>query len=287
MSAPVPGPIAIVGGTGYLGQRIAAALREAGRAVRIVSRHATGPDAVRADLTDPASLGAACAGAAGVVNAAGLYRERRGATYQAIHVEGAGALARAARAAGAARLVHLSGIGADPAARDPYIRARGEGERAVREAFPDVTILRPSALFDAEHAFFGPLRGILIAPVVPLFGDGSVRLQPVYAGDVARAAARAATGPAPPLLELGGPTVYTYREILEKLARKTGRRPWFLPLPLGLWHGIAAILQPLPGAPITPAMVALLARDNVADPALPGLVALGVAPTSAESLGIL
>lgn len=281
------GRIAVIGGTGFLGRRIVQALRQHGHEVIVGARHASGADQVQADVQRPGTLERACEGAAAVVNAVSLYRQTREARFHDIHVEGAAVLARAAERAGARRLVHISGIGADTGATDAYIRARGEGEAAVRTAFPAATILRPSAMFDRDGALFAGLAGLLRAPVVPLFGDGSVRLQPVFVEDVAEAAARMATGDGPALAELGGPHVYSYRQILERLAERRGLRRRFVPVPFAVWRAIAATAQVLPQPPLTPGMVALLERDNVASADVPGFAALGLSPRSAESLGLL
>jgi NADH dehydrogenase len=156
-----------------------------------------------------------------------LYVESRDATYQAVHVEGAARLARAAAEAGLQRLVHISGIGADARSTSAYIRARGEGEDAVRSGFPGATILRPSVMFGPDDAFLTTLIGLVQRlPIVPLFGDGSTRLQPVHVEDVAAAVAIVLTtsdSPAP-THELGGPEVFSYRSLLELVMRHVGRR---------------------------------------------------------------
>lgn len=133
-------PITVFGGSGFLGRRVVRHLAAQGFAVRAVSRHpdrdappagSGSVEPVQADVTDDRSVAAAVAGAQAVVNAVSLYVERRGATFRAIHVDAAARIARESQRAGVATLVHLSGIGADPASRSPYIRSRGEGEQAV------------------------------------------------------------------------------------------------------------------------------------------------------------
>jgi NADH dehydrogenase len=190
-----------------------------------------------------------------------------------VHVEGARAVAEIARARGVRHLVHISGIGADRGSPSAYVRARAEGEDDVRRAFPAATILRPSAMFSRDGAFFGALDAIVRRlPVVPLFGNGRRRLQPVLVGDVAEAACRALErdGASGKVFELGGPEVFSYREILERLAARAGRRRLFLPVPFALWRSLAAIASPLPRPPLTPAVVALMQRDNVVGDARTG-----------------
>jgi NADH dehydrogenase len=289
--------VTIFGGTGLLGGRIVQAVLARGLAVRAAVRHpdrAQAPagaegrfEAVRADLAKPAGIAAALEGAQAAVNAVSLYHEHGGATFQAVHVDGARAVAEAAARAGLERLVHLSGIGADPDARDAYIRARGQGEGAVRAAFPETVILRPSAVFAEEAGLLTTLEmAVRNAPVVPLFGSGDVRLQPVHAGDVAEAAAAALLAPDAPgrVYELGGPEVLSYRQLLGRVMRATGRRRPMLPMPLGIWDAMARAAARLENPPITRGVVALMARDNTAAPGLPGLTDLGVTPTGVDAV---
>jgi uncharacterized protein YbjT (DUF2867 family) len=292
---PDPRGIATVfGGTGFLGRRVVAALAAQGWEVRVAARNprALGPGTipVRAHLRDPQQVRSALAGARLAVNAVALYAEHGDATFQAIHVEGAGALAAAAAEAGAERLLHLSGVGSDPASASPYIRSRGLGEQAVRAAFPGATLLRPCVMFGPDDALLVPLAGILRrTPVFPLFGDGGTRMQPVHVGDVAAAAARLAVlREAPAVVGLGGPEILTYRTLVERVMRATGIRRPMVPLAFGAWRGLAAAASVLPSPPVTAGQVALMRRDNVADPGLPGLSDLGLGATPlAETLAAL
>lgn len=299
MTEPHDSPVVVVGGTGFLGRRVVRALAARGRAAatgtRAPERAGDAPRPLRTDLADRAGLERAFAGAGAVVNCVGLYVERGADTFRAVHVEGARRVAEAARTAGVARLVQLSGIGADPASPDPYIRARGEGETAVRAAFPGAVILRPSAMFSENAGLFAALAPIVAAlPVVPLFGRGATRLQPVHADDVAEVVARVLDSDIAPgqvlpgqVFELGGPEILSYREILARLAARAGRRRLFLPLPFAFWRLAAAAASLLPRPPLTPAQVALLRRDNVADPGLPGFAALGIAPRPPGASGLV
>jgi uncharacterized protein YbjT (DUF2867 family) len=298
--------VTVLGGTGFLGRRVVRRLLDRGFAGRAASRRpervpplfgpdGAGPEAVRVDVHDEASVAAALAGAYGAVNAVSLYVERGGGgrdTFRAVHVEAAARVARLAREAGLRRLVHVSGIGADPASSSGYVRARGEGEEAVRRAFPGATtVVRPSVMFGPDDRFLTTLaRLVRTLPVLPLFGRGGTRLQPVHAEDVAEAIARvldgAAGAAARPCYELGGPRVYTYAGLLRAVAGGigAGRRPRLVPVPFGLWQAFAALAERLPGAPLTRDQVALMRRDNVAAADLPGLPELGIAPAAVEDV---
>ena len=284
-SAPL---VTVFGGTGFLGRRIVASLLGREARVRIAARHPHRPgmpssDRVQhvvANVTDLASIEAAIDGADAVANAVSLYVEKGAATFRAIHLEAALAVAEAAARHGA-RLVHVSGIGADPAATSPYVRFRGLGEDAVRAACDSAAVLRPAVMIGAGDAFLTALARVVRFPVVPLFGDGGTRLAPVFVGDVAEAAAIALTDPDPHagINELGGPETLAYRDLVRRVAQHLGRRPILLPLPLPVWDALAAAGRLLPSPPITEGQVTLMRRDNVPSPARPGLAAFGVDPT--------
>jgi uncharacterized protein YbjT (DUF2867 family) len=276
--------VVVLGGTGFLGRHVVRHLRDHGFAVRVATRRppeqAPGVDAVRADIDDRRAVENAIAGAYAVVNAVSLYVERGGRTFRSVHVDAAARVASCARQAGVARLVHLSGIGADPASRSPYIRSRGEGEAAVRAEFAPATIIRPAIMFGADDKFLTSLAGLLRGlPVFPLFGDGGTKLQPAHVDDVAEAIARLLdpSRERQPLYEFGGPEVLTYRALLQLIAARNGRRRILLPLPFALWHGLGAAAEMLPNPPITRNQVELMQCDTIASAALPGFAELGIA----------
>lgn len=290
--------ITVFGGTGFLGRHIVERLIADGTPVRIAARNLhrlsgggapTGVsiERVQADIRDADSVARAVAGARGVVNAVGLYVERGAATFEAVHVEGARTIAERAAEAGAERLVHISGIGVDTASESAYVRARAHGEAAVREAFGQATILRPSVLFAPDDEFINTLlRLVRTLPVLPLFGAGGTMLQPVFAGDVAAAASRALDDPAAPgkTYELGGPVPYSYRNLVQLLTTICDRRRALLPVPFPLWELQARLAAILPNPPLTRDQVALMRHDNLASPDLPGLAELVVTPTALESV---
>jgi uncharacterized protein YbjT (DUF2867 family) len=292
--------VTVFGATGFLGHRVVRHLLDRGFRVRAASRHpervssllrpdAAGNEAIGADVHDESSVATALEGAYGAVNALSLYVEGGGReTFRAVHVEAAARIARLAREAGVERLVHVSGIGADPASSSDYIRARGEGEIVVQEAFPGATVVRPSVMFAPDDHFLTTLARLLrTLPVFPLFGRGRTRLQPVYAENVAEAIGRiveCAAGAGHSCYEFGGPRSYTYVELLRSVADKVGTRVWLLPLPFVLWQVVAAISEFLPGAPLTRSQVALMRRDNVASQELPGLRDLHIVPTALEGV---
>ncbi|MGA8262482.1 MAG: complex I NDUFA9 subunit family protein [Arenicellales bacterium] len=265
--------VTVFGGTGFLGRHVVKRALKEGWSVRIATRHPRpepfadpAAERVSADIRDPEAVAAAVRGATGVVNAVALYAQSRSQKFDATHVIGAGHLARAARRV-SARLVHLSGIGVDRRSPSPYVRARAVGEERVRDACPQSVILRPSALFGPGDALVSTLELMLKwSPVIPLFGNGDSRIQPVYVEDVARAvvAALLREGVEGNTFELGGPDVFTYRQLYEAVAARLGRRRWFVPVSFRTWRMIAAASSLLPGTLITRDQIELVRHDNVA-----------------------
>jgi uncharacterized protein YbjT (DUF2867 family) len=288
------GLVTVFGGSGFLGRFIVEHLHTAGARVRVAARHTTegappqGGDieVVYADVRDGGTVAQAVRGSAAVVNAVGLYVEGGKATFQAVHVDGAQEVARAARAAGIGCLVHISGIGADVNSESSYVRSRALGELAVWGAYPEVTILRPSVLFGRGDTLFRSLAAITrISPVFPLFGDGSTRLQPVFVGDVAEAVVKAVGFPSTreKVYELGGPRVYRYRELVELVLVHLNRRRVQVPVPFFVWEIQAPLLGLLPNPPLTRDQVILMRRDNIVSDTALTFADLGITPRTVEA----
>jgi len=288
--------VTIFGGTGFLGRRIVRHLRAAGASVRIASRH---PDrartqfgnadpelvAIEADVHSEASVASAVADAYGVVNTVSLYVERGYETFHSVHVRAAERVASQARRYGVERLAHVSGIGADAASRSPYIRSRGEGELAVRAAFPDATIIRPAVMFGRDDSFLTVLTELLRRlPVYPMFGQGNTRLQPAYVDDVAEAVARVLQSSITPptTYELGGPCIYSYKVLLQTIARRAEIHRVLVPVPFPVWSALASVAELLPRPPVTRNQVDLMRTDSVASPTMRGFRDLGISPHAIE-----
>ncbi|MGI9462383.1 MAG: complex I NDUFA9 subunit family protein, partial [Aestuariivirgaceae bacterium] len=260
------GFVTVFGGSGYLGSRIVRQLAARGITARVACRHPD--DAIRqfhterrahilpvyADVRDETSVASAMAGSDAVINAVGLYVQSGSESFEAVHELGALNVAHQASELAVKRLVHISGIGADMYAPCDYIRARAKGELLVQDVFPQATILRPSVLFGTGDAFLNALADIArYAPVLPLFGRGDTRLQPVHVGDVAEASVNALTAPsaAGETYELGGPQTYSYRALIDLVLAASQRRRPLLPVPFPIWDLLAALSSLLPRPPLT------------------------------------
>jgi NADH dehydrogenase len=279
--------VTVFGGSGFVGRHIVRALAREGWRVRAASRRpelagflrplgAVGQiEPVQANLRYPESIAAAMDGAEAVINAAGIKSQQGRQSYEAVHVFGAGEIARAARAQGVATLALVSGIGADASSANPYIASKGRGEAETRSHFPGAAILRPSVVFGPEDEFFNRFAELSrFLPALPLFGGGSTRLQPVFAGDVALAALSAIDGRAKAgeTYELGGPEILTLRQAFQFVLRVVERRRALIGLPFGVSRVIAgsteiaraATLGIFPAALTTTRdQIELLREDNV------------------------
>jgi NADH dehydrogenase len=292
--------VTVFGGSGFVGRAIVRALAQEGYQVRIACRRIelaerikTAGDVgqitlMRTNLRNPASVKAAVTGSQAVVNASGIAFQRGRQSYQTVHVEGSRAIADAAKAAGVQRLIHMSGIGADQRnSTNKYIRSKVDAEDAIVAGFTNATILRPSVVFGPEDAMFNRMGQIAKqAPFLPVVGDGSAKVQPVFVGDVGAAVVAVLERPdtAKTVFELGGPRVYTYREIAALVLRETDRQKRIVGVPAGLMRIAGFFSEFLPVPPLTHDQVDLLVTDNVARPGAPGLAALGIEPTAAEAI---
>ncbi len=287
--------VVVFGGTGFLGRRVVRHLLDHGFVVRVASRRpergraasgAASPSLqfVKADIGDTTSTREAVAGAFAVVNAVSLYVERGGRTFRSVHVDAAAQLAAAAQRSGVARLVHVSGIGADRRSSSPYIRSRGEGEDAVRASFAGATIVRSAVMFGPDDAFLAPLVAMLRRlPAFPMFGRGVTKLQPVHVDDVAEAIARMIDEPlSGTICELGGPRIFTYAELLRTIAAGLAARRVLVPVPFGAWRMLAYAAEALPEPPITRNQVELMVSDNVVSPGRCDFASLRIAPQGIE-----
>ena len=295
--------VTVFGGSGFLGRHVVRALAKRDYRIRVAVRR---PElaghlqplgrvgqihAVQANLRYPGSVEAAMRDSHAAINLVGILAESGAQTFDAVQGSGAGTMAKAAAAAGAA-VVHVSAIGAAENSPSRYGRAKAAGEKAVLAAVPSATILRPSVVFGPEDQFTNRFAALArMSPALPLIGGGLTKLQPVYVGDVATAVADAVDGKTRPgaAYELGGPEVLTMREIMEIILDVTERNRMLMPLPFGLAKLQALFLQFAPGDfKLTPDQVTLLRSDNVVSDAAKAagltLEGLGITPDSMEAI---
>ncbi|BBK29446.1 NADH dehydrogenase [Stella humosa] len=288
----------VFGASGFIGRYVVRRLAAEGAVVVAAVRH---PDAalflkpmgnvgqitpVRAPVGDDQAVAAAVAGSDVVINLVGILYEHGTQRFDAVQRDGAERVARLAKAAGVGRLIQMSAIGADAASKSDYGRSKGQGEQAVRAAFPEATILRPSIVFGAEDDFFNRFAAMAkLLPALPLIGGGHTKFQPVYVDDVAEAVMRALADPATAgrTYELGGPGVYSFADLMRMMLAQIGRRRCLVPVPFGIARAQAWLLEKLPVPPLTRDQLRMLEQDNVAG-AGPGLADLRIRPTALEAV---
>jgi NADH dehydrogenase len=305
------GKLAVVfGGSGFIGRNVVRELAKRGWRVRVAVRRPhlalfLRPMGVvgqiqlaQANIRYRPSIAEALRGADAVVNLVGILHQSGAQRFPSVQVAGARAIAELAAKEGARRLVQVSSIGADPKSDSLYARTKGESEIAVREAFPGATIMRPSIVFGPEDEFFNRFASLAtLTPFtpLPLFGGGKTRFQPVYVDDVADAICEALTRPetAGRTFELGGPRIYTFKELMELMLETIGMRRPLIPIPfvlaplIGL-AGEAWGWVPLLEPPITRDQIRMLKRDNVVGASGAegvGVIGdLGISPATVESI---
>lgn len=294
--------VTVFGGSGFVGTQAVRYLAKAGWRIRVAVRNPNLAykmrllgdvgqiDVVQANVRNLPSLERALEGATVSLNLVGLLYETGRQGFQAVHVMGARNVAEAAKAQGVQRLVQMSALGADENSPSKYARTKAEAEAAVREAYPDATLVRPSIVFGSGDGFFEKFAAMAqISPALPLIGGGKTRFQPVFVGDVGLALARIVADPttAGQTYELGGPGTFTFRELLELMLAETGLRRFLAPIPFpaaGLLGKLGDLTSFLIPPPVTSDQVELLKADNVASGQHPGLAALGVSPTTLEAV---
>ncbi len=304
MDRNTPKLVTIFGGSGFVGNHLVQVLARQGYRIRVAVRR---PDLagdvrmfggvgqvvpIQANLRNEASVQRAAAGSDIVINLVGIGHQAGKQSFQAVHVEGAAAVARAAKAAGATALVHLSALGVDKAAEvSAYAASKLQGEEAVLAAFPQAVIIRPSLMFGQGDGFFNLMGSLVrILPVMPLI-SGKTLFQPVFVGDVADAIAKAAQGAVKTgrVYELGGPDVESHKVLMQRILREAGRNPMLVSVPSGLMKFMASLMGLLPIKPlITPDQVELLGVDNVVSEAAQKekrtLAAFDIVPTSMDEI---
>lgn len=289
--------VTVFGGAGFVGRTIIRELARRGARITVGCRDVERAKflkpmgvvgqvtPVKADVTNAGQVARAVEDADVVISLVGILHQSGLNTFDAVQASGPGLIARAAADAGVKQLAHVSAIGADASSKSSYACSKAIGEMAVQEAFPGVTILRPSLIFGPNDSFFNKFAGLAgMAPALPLIGGGHTRFQPVYVQDVAAAtlAALGQSDRAGKIYELGGPQVFTFRQLMELMMAHTKRPRPLVHVPFWAASLQARFLELLPKPLLTRDQVELLKSDNVVGDDAAGLVDLGIEATPCD-----
>ncbi len=270
--------VTIFGGSGFVGRYIVQKFAEKGDLIRVAVRNPRQATflqplgnvgqitCVQASLLNTQEVVRAMEGADVVMNLVGILYEKGSQTFEALHVEGARHIAEKASELRIPRLLHMSALGANKHSQSRYASTKARGEEAVLKHFPQATIFRPSVIFGAEDAFLNRFAQMaLLSPFLPLIGGGHTRFQPIYVVDVAESFLKASFNKETQgeIYELGGPKIYTFKELMKVMLKIIHRKRFLCPVPFGLAKAMAAVAQFLPVPPLTPDQVELLKQDNV------------------------
>jgi NADH dehydrogenase len=280
--------VTVFGGGGFIGRYVCEFLMKSGVRVRVAQRNPKNAYIIQplaqvgqfgfvsADITNRDSVRHALRGATATINLCGVF----GSKMRSVHVDGARNIAEAARDQGLDALVQVSAIGADVHSKSLYGESKGEGEIAVRKAYPQATIIRPSLVFGPEDELTNRFAAMARLPFLPVIAARR-RFQPIYVRDLGKAIAMAALDPkrfGGQTYEIGGPQVMTMVELHRAILEITGQTPEIVPVP-DFFASLLSRLGWLPGAPLTHDQWLMLQRDNVPSGEYPGLEAFGIRPT--------
>lgn len=297
------GLITVFGADGFLGRYVVRELAKQGWRIRAaVRRPHTSHDLrvigavgqiqlVQSNIRFKLSVARALDGADAVINLVGILHKEGRQTFESVHIQGVQNIAEAAKERGITNVVHVSALGAGENAISESAKSKTAGEDVLREAIKSADIMRPSIIFGEDDGFFGRFAQMSsFAPALPLIGGGNTRFQPVYVGDVAKAIATSINkGSTGTTYELGGPTSYTFKELLTYMLTVIDKRRLLLPLPwfaanimgaVGEFTGYLPFVKPV----LTRDQVTSLKSDNVTSPDMPGLAELGIKPKTIEAI---
>ena len=293
----------IFGGTGFIGTQVVRELAARGVRIKVATRT---PESAyflrpcgtvgqivpyRCDYSDAENVRAAVSGCDYVVNCTGILFEKKKNSFERVHVDIPAAIAKACTDEGVERFVHISALGIEASA-SKYANSKFQGEKAVKNAFPQVSILRPSVVFGEDDDFFNKFAQMApFVPFLPLIGGGETKFQPVFVGDISDAViaclslpAMGEGNPQGKTYELGGPDVVTFKGIYETMFEYTENPRPLVNLPWSLAKLQASVFSLMPTPILTPDQVESLKTNNIVGKDALTLSSLGVQPTAMRSI---
>lgn len=293
----MPKNVAVIGGSGFIGRHLVQELARQGHRVRVGVRRVDKAGFLKpmgvpgqvvpmqVNIRYPDSLAPVVTGVDVVINLVGILQEQGAQKFHAVQATGVENLAKMSKAQNVASFIQLSAIGADSSSSSQYAQSKALGEAIVQDIYPDAVIVRPSIVVGPEDQFFNRFAAMArLSPVLPLVG-ADTRFQPVFVGDVVKAITVAMQQSAcEGIFELGGPQIYSFRELIQLMLHVTGRRALIAEIPRGLATLMASLTDWLPQAPLTRDQITLLQRDNIVSPQAQGFDDLGIKPEAIEGI---
>ena len=291
--------VTLIGGSGFIGRALVEKLARAGARILVLGRNAERVKrmkplgavgqitALSGDATDEATLRAAITPADIVINLVGILSPSGRHNFELMHASLPAQIGQIASETGVSQLIHFSALGADMKSNSVYSRTKAEGERALLRQFKTAVILRPSVVFGPGDSFFNRFGQMaMIAPALPLIGGGTNKMQPVFVGDVADAVMTILDPnfSGDQFFELGGPKVYTFKELMELTLKAVARKRLLLPVPFAVMSLPAFFAGFLPSPPVTLDQLTLLKTDNICSAKASGFAELGIDPRAAEMI---
>lgn len=291
--------VTLIGGSGFIGRALVEKLARAGARILVLGRNAERVKrmkplgavgqitALAGDATDEATLRTAIMPADIVINLVGILSPTGRHNFELMHATLPAQIAKIASETGVDQLVHFSALGASMKSNSVYARTKAEGERALLRQFKAAVVLRPSVVFGPGDSFFNRFGQMaMIAPALPLIGGGTNKMQPVFVGDVADAVMviLQPTFTGDQIFELGGPKIYTFKELMELTLTAVARKRLLLPVPFAVMSLPAFFAGFLPNPPITLDQLTLLKTNNICSPKASGFAELGIDPRAAEMI---
>lgn len=292
--------VVVIGASGFIGRYTVRHLAAAGHIVRVIVRRPSDATFLKTSgdvgqitihhgtITRPDTLVPSLDGADRVINLVGVLAESQSQTFDAVHHQGPANLAALCQKLGLARLVHVSALAASANSESLYARSKFQGEQAVLAAFHDAIIVRPSLVFGPEDNFFNLFAHLaVISPVLPLLQGGHTRFQPVYVDDLAQALVKLVLlqdQPKDHCYELGGPDIFSFRELLTMILAMAHRKAALVPLPGPLARAAAWLMERLPNPLLTRDQLQLLKTDSVVSGQHASFEQLNIPPRSIHAI---
>ena len=286
-------------GTGFIGKNLIYQLLEMGNIVRAVSRNPylqgkLGPmgnvgnlDICYGNIVKPQTIESYIANSDIIINLVGVLHESGGETYFNSHVTGIKNIAELSLKHDVNELIHISSIGANENSDSKYQSTKGKGEKILLKNFPKAKIIRPSIVFGPGDGFFSMQSKIVkLSPIVPMFGGGNNKFQPIYVNDLIEGIIKLLNSKDDhgKVYEFGGPDVMTMKEVYELILKTLEIKRLLIPAPTVVAKFIATFAQLLPDPIITRDLVKILKFDNVVNQKVNTIESLGINPQSPKAI---